>query len=195
MPPAVTTGMRMKAASLGTGNWNSLIEPLLVMSPLLRQARKLRKQLTPIASLVENLAHLVASRAVAVELPMLQFDARYMLALGDEADFQFRLQRRIVLPLGIDIPRKQQAGWRLPGEHAAPVASAAIFAAFIPTSPDARFDNGVDGIHLADLVLSKRPPSAELFGEHSPGYVLRRVYADNLAHAVDIAAPVLLIHR
>src|SRR5215467_1899685 len=118
-----------------------------------------------------------------------------MFALSDEADFQFRLERRIVLPVGVDIPREQQARRRFPGEHATPVTSAAIFTPFIPTSANAGFDYSGNGIHLANLVASQRPPSADLFGEDSPGYVLRRVQADRLAHAVDIAAPPLLIHH
>src|SRR5262245_53571908 len=51
---------------------------------------------TPITFGVEDAAHLIATRSVEVKTTMLQFDARSVPAVGDEAHLDFRLQSRIV---------------------------------------------------------------------------------------------------
>src|SRR5262245_59730266 len=60
------------------------------------------EEATPVARLVEDLSHLVAACPVAVEPPMLELDTRLVCALGDEAHLDFRLQVRVVLPIGGD---------------------------------------------------------------------------------------------
>ncbi len=83
---------------------------------------------------------------------MLQLDARARLAIGDEAHLDLRLQIRIMLPIGADVPGEHQARWRLPREYAAPVAGASIVAALVPAAADARLDHCVHGVGFADLV-------------------------------------------
>lgn len=60
-------------------------------------ACKRREQATPAAFAVEDAAHLVATRPVAVQVTMLEIDARAVLTLFDEADLHLRLQIRVVL--------------------------------------------------------------------------------------------------
>jgi hypothetical protein len=48
-----------------------------------------REQATPSALAVEDAEHLVATRTVALEMAMLQFDARTVFALSDEAYLYF----------------------------------------------------------------------------------------------------------
>src|SRR5262249_56038587 len=75
---------------------------------------KCREQLAPIAGLVEDRAHLVATRAVSIEPPMLEFDPRVGLALGDEAHLDLRLQAGIILPIAGDAPRHPPPPIHLP---------------------------------------------------------------------------------
>src|SRR5262249_13104140 len=99
---------------------------------------------------------------------MLELDVRRILALSDETHFDFRFQLRVILKVGVDVPGEDKARRRLPREHAAPVASAAIVTALVPAPPDPRLDDRVYGVGLADLVDGEGPPRAHLFGEHSP---------------------------
>src|SRR5262249_32264083 len=124
----------------------------------------------------------------------LQLDARHALALGDEADFHFRLQRWIILPVGVDVPLQEQTGGRLPGQHAAPIARAPVLAALVPVASDARFNHGIHGVCLANLVVGKWPPASNLLGEASPSHVLRCVHANGFAHTIWIAANLVLVH-
>src|SRR5580692_2545750 len=95
------------------------------------------EQPTPIPGLVEHRAHLVATIAVAIQTPMLEFDARAGIAVCNKAHLYFRLQLRVILPVGGDVPGENEARVRLPSEHAAPVACTSIIAALIPTAPHA----------------------------------------------------------
>jgi hypothetical protein len=48
-------------------------------------------------------AHLVAARAVTVEMPVLELDARNMLPVGNEAHLDLGLEIRIQLPVCADV--------------------------------------------------------------------------------------------
>src|SRR5216683_1102789 len=122
---------------------------------------KRREEPAPVAFGFEDAPHLIATGAEAVELAMLQFNACRSAALGDEADLDFGLQVRVVLPVGGDVPGQHQPRRRLPGEHAAPLARAAVLAALVPAAADMRLHDRVDRIGLADLVDSQRPPRSD----------------------------------
>src|SRR5262245_16076062 len=128
---------------------------------------------------------------------MLKLDTRHVFSLEDEANLEFCLQIGVILPVGVDVPGKQEARRWFPQEDRTPVASAAIFAPFVPTAPDAWLDDRVHCVDFADLVVCQRPPSAHPFGEHAPCDRLWRLNHHDLAHAVRIAAggPRLLRHR
>src|SRR5262249_2028159 len=98
---------------------------------------------------------------------MFELNARRILALSDEAHFDFRFQIRVILKVGVDVPGEDNARRWLPREHAAPVARAAIVTALVPAPPNPRLDDCIDRIGLADFVDFKGPPGAHLFGEYS----------------------------
>jgi hypothetical protein len=66
---------------------------------------------------------------------MLQFDAGTLTVVGVEAHLNFSLEGWVILPIGADIPREDQARVRLPREYAAPLARASIITALVPTAP------------------------------------------------------------
>lgn len=92
---------------------------------------------TPIALGVIDSTHLIATRPVAIQMTMLQFDARTIAPVGAEADLDFGLQCWVILKIGADIPREEQARGRFPREYAAPLTRASIVAALVPAAPDA----------------------------------------------------------
>ena len=85
---------------------------------------------------------------------MLELHACATIPIGDEANLYFRLEGRVILPVGSNIPGEHKSRIRLPREHATPVARTSVIAALIPASTDARFDDGIYGVGLADLVHS-----------------------------------------
>src|SRR5262245_4539633 len=117
---------------------------------------------------------------------MFELDSRAVRALGDESYFDFRLQVRVVLPIGRDVPGEHQAGGRLPREDGTPVTRASIVAALVPAAADARLDHCVDRRGLADLVDRQRPPLAHLLGEHPPRHRRRSFDGYDLAYAVHV---------
>src|SRR5262245_58874640 len=117
---------------------------------------------------------------------MFELDARAGVSFGDEANLDFRIQARVVLPVGANIPGEHKSCMRLPRKHATPVTCASVIAALVPAATDARLHDGVDRIGLPDLVHGQWPPGSHLFGEDLPGDALRRRYADDLSHGVGI---------
>src|SRR5262245_56149304 len=97
---------------------------------------------------------------------MLELDARPLLAVGDEAHLDFRLEIRVVLPIRADVPRQHEARRRLPGQYASPVARAAVVAPLVPAAADARLDHRVHGVGLDDFVGRERQPGGELLREN-----------------------------
>src|SRR6185503_13616511 len=141
----------------------------------------------PVAFGVEDTAHLVAARAVAIEAPVLELDPRAVLAFGNEAKLDLGAEVRIVLPVGGDVPAQYQPRVRLPRQHAPPIACASVFAALVPPPPDARLDHRVHRLRLSDLVVREWPPRAHLLGEYPPRDCGRCLDAHDLPHAVGIS--------
>src|SRR5215470_7251668 len=113
-------------------------------------------------------------------MAMLQFDTRAVFALGDETHLHFRLEIRVVLPVGTDLPGEHEPGGRFPREHAAPVAGAPVFTTLIPAATYVWLDHRVHRRGLPDLVRGQRPPGAYLLGEHPPSYRWGRLHAHDL---------------
>jgi hypothetical protein len=57
---------------------------------------------------------------------MLELNACASIPFCNKAHLYFRLQSRVVLPVGCDIPGEHQPRVRLPHEHATPVARASV---------------------------------------------------------------------
>src|SRR5262249_17886722 len=110
-----------------------------------RERRETLEQPAPIAGLVEDRTHLVTTVAGAIEPPVLELGPRPGIPFGDEADLDFRLQVRVILPIGGDVPREHEACMGLEGEHATPIARASVLATLIPAATDARLDDSVHG--------------------------------------------------
>src|ERR1700692_3971746 len=115
-------------------------------------------------------------------MTMLQFDACTIATVGDKAHLDFSLQGWVILPVGVDIPRQDQARVRFPREYAAPLTRTPILAALIPAAPDARLDHRVPCICLSDFVECQRPPRAHPLREPPPRHCLRRLNAHDLPH-------------
>jgi drug/metabolite transporter (DMT)-like permease len=97
-----------------------------------------------------------------VEEPVFQLDRGLPGAVRGEPDLDLAGVGRIgvVLPLAVDLPRDDQPVRRVPGQHPAPVAFAAVIAPLVPPAPFAWFQDGVRHLGLADVVVP-RPPGAE----------------------------------
>src|SRR5215469_15804271 len=87
------------------------------------------KQHAPAA--LERVAQRLGAVAQALKMAMLELDLG-AAALGREADLDLGDERRIELPRAVDLPGEQNARRRLPSEHLAPLAFAAILAALEP---------------------------------------------------------------
>src|SRR6185369_8641635 len=80
----------------------------------------------------------VGAGAVALEAPMLERHGRAASGLGVEAHLDLGHERRVELPLRVELPAQHEAVRRLPDQHAAPVGLAAVLAALVPAAADAR---------------------------------------------------------
>src|SRR5262245_15050727 len=89
------------------------------------------EEATPVAVGLKDTTHLIASRPVEVQTAMLKLDARTVGAVGDEAQLDFCLQGRVVLPVGGDLPVKHQARMRLPQGYTAPITRASVVTALV----------------------------------------------------------------
>src|SRR5262249_22916410 len=144
------------------------------------------EEATPVAFGVEDGAHFIATCPVEVKTAMLQLDARSVLAVGDEAHLDFRLQSRVVLPVGADLPVEHQPRVRLPREYATPVTRASIATALIPAAANVRLDPRAHRLGLADFVGCQRPPGAHLLRDHPPRHLRWRLNVHDLPHAVHL---------
>ena len=88
---------------------------------------------------------------------VLQVDAGAVV-LGGEAHLQLGRLRRVVAR----IPGHDEAGRRLPGEHAAPFALAAVVVALEDPSADVLLEHDLGDPVAADRVHAERPPGPEL---------------------------------
>src|SRR5215813_12555491 len=78
------------------------------------------EEAAPVAFSVKDATHLITTRPVKVETAMLELDARSVLAVGDEAQLEFRLQTWVVLPVRGDLPIEHQTRVRFPTRRRCP---------------------------------------------------------------------------
>src|SRR6185437_3698619 len=150
----------------------------------LGDAGKSHQELAPIAFGVEDAPHLVAMRAIAIQISMLEFDPSVVPIVSNESHFNFRLKACIILPVGADVPREDESRGRFPCEHAPPLTHASVIAQFVPSAADMRLDDRVHRISLSNFVECQRPPRTHLLGEHLPRNHLRCSNAHHLAYSV-----------
>src|SRR5262249_3489450 len=117
-----------------------------------------------------------------------ELDARGGIPFRDKAYFYFRLQGRVILPVGGDVPGEHQPRRRFPHQHAAPVARAAVIATLIPAAAHPWLADSLHSVGLADLVHPQRPPRPHLFGENMPGHQWRRLHVNDLSDAVRVGS-------
>src|SRR5262245_57394315 len=122
----------------------------------------------PAAGGADALAHRLGLVAVILKAAMLELDPGQALALGDEADLNLGQEIGIELPLGTELPGEHEARRRLPDQHAAPVAFAAVLAALIPAAAGPRLHDGLLLGRFGDG-MAFRPPACEAGGEDIEG--------------------------
>src|SRR5579871_6320574 len=110
------------------------------------------KYASPIALGVKDVSHFVTASAIAVKVTVFKLNTSGIDSACDESHFYFCLERRIGLPVGADVPGKDEPGIGFPRQHGSPLTSASIVSALIPASARVGLDNRVDGFRLADLV-------------------------------------------
>src|SRR5512132_4515043 len=76
-----------------------------------------------------------------LQMPVFEADGALVGAVGAEADLDLAGVGGVgvVLPLAVDLPGDDQPMGRLPGQHPAPLALAAVAALFVPAAAGARF--------------------------------------------------------
>src|ERR1700724_1159715 len=116
------------------------------------------QQLAPAALGVEPGPHRIGLLGVALEVAMLELDAGAVRADRDETHLDLGPEARVVLPVGSDLPRQDEAVGRLPDQHVTPVALAAVDAALEPAAARPRLHDRGLCRGLADVVGGERPP-------------------------------------
>src|ERR1700753_4172561 len=102
------------------------------------------KQTAPITLGIVNAPHFFPSNPVTFEMAMLQFNASLTLTFSYKADFDLRIQRRVVFPVRAHIPSKHQTRRRFPSDHATPLTGRPVFSALEPSPSDTRFNHGIN---------------------------------------------------
>jgi len=145
---------------------------------------------TEVARLIfHELAHQVAyakddtvfneSFAVAVEVAVLELDARSLRPLRDEADLDLARLREISLelPPRADVPGEDDPlGW-LVGDDACPLVLAAVDAPVVDVTADLRLEHSFGDRRTEEVVL-RWFEIAEPLGEHGEGPLDRRLHDD-----------------
>jgi hypothetical protein len=110
-----------------------------------------REELTPIPGFVEDRAHFVAPITITIQTPMLELHA-CVGSFSDKAHLYFRVQRRIILKVGGNVPGENKPRVGLPRENATPVTRASVIPALKPTTTHAWFDDCIHCVGFANLV-------------------------------------------
>src|SRR5215207_2034192 len=120
---------------------------------------------------------------VAVEVAVLELDARALRGFGDEAhlDLAGFLGVRLDLPLGADVPAEHDPVRRLVGEHARPLAFAAVDAAVVDAPALAGFEHRLRDLDGEQVVLA-RLDAVEVVGEDRERALDRRLDDDLRPH-------------
>src|SRR5207244_11447845 len=106
-------------------------------------------------------AHPRPAVAVALEVAVRELDAGPVGRLRDEADLYLArlLGVGLDLPVEVDVPAEDEPVRRLVGEHARPLALAAVDATVVDAPAGARLDHHLGELRLEDVVLGRPPRS------------------------------------
>src|ERR1035438_1145594 len=106
---------------------------------------------------VHAVADYVPTVAVAVEVPVLEFDACAVRRLGDEShiDLAGLLDVRLDLPLRADVPADHDSIRRLVREHPGPATLAAVDTPVVDMAALTRLEDRLRDIHAKDVVLGR----------------------------------------
>jgi hypothetical protein len=137
----------------------------------------------PIRRRIDTGPDIDAARAVTLEMPMLQIDARPTARLGCKANFHFARLRHIgiELPVGVQLPREDESMRRLPDHHASPIALGAVGGPLITAPADETLHQRFLHRQLTDVV-GARPPAVESGGEHVEGALDAHIDRNGLEH-------------
>src|SRR5581483_6048213 len=97
--------------------------------------------------------HALGGVAEAVEVPMLEVDARPLRAEDGEADLDLGHEGGVVLELGVELPGEDEAARRVPRDHLAPVAGRAVLPDLVPAAVGLGLDHARLERRGADVVL------------------------------------------
>src|SRR5690348_11719288 len=70
--------------------------------------------------------------AEPAEVAVLELHGRRVRGGLREGHLEFRLKRRVVLPLSVDLPQQQEPVWRIPRDDATPLALGTVDALLVP---------------------------------------------------------------
>src|SRR5215470_12631069 len=105
------------------------------------------------------LPHRIGTVAVPLEVPVLDLDTRAVRSLRHEPHLDLAGLRgvRVVPPVTLQLPRVHEAVRRIPHEHPAPVALAAVDTGLVPAAAHLRFERAGGHVRFADVVLLGPP--------------------------------------
>src|SRR5262245_36461171 len=93
------------------------------------------------------LAHLldesIGRGAEALKVPVLEAHLRLPGAERGERHLDLGEKVGVVLELPVELPREEDAAWRIPGQHLAPFAGRAVRADLVPAAVRLRLDHAV----------------------------------------------------
>src|SRR6202453_4473519 len=127
----------------------------------------------------DAVGHGLPSRAMPVDVAVLQLDQGPPRSLGGEADLDLAgvVRLGLDLPLRTDVPAEHHAVRRVVGEYTGPAALAAVPTAVVDVATHPRFEDGLGDRYLEHVVL-RRLEFAEPLGEYSEGPFDRRLHSD-----------------
>src|SRR5262249_51456870 len=128
---------------------------------------------------------LAAFGAHPLEFAMFKLDPRRIAAFGNELDLELGIQRRVGLPLAVQVPAHDEAFGRIPDDDPPDIRLRAVLRELVPAAAETRLHHGRLHRFSGDAVVLFRPPQSETRGEDLKGALLTRADLDGLAHGRD----------
>src|SRR5207244_3911475 len=114
---------------------------------------------------IDRVAHLFAWLGThLLELAMFELNPCGVGAIGDEPDLDFGADRRVGLPLAVDVPAHDDALGRLPGDDPADIRLGTVLGELVPAAARTGFHDRRFHRQLADADIA-RPPAPKARGE------------------------------
>ena len=119
---------------------------------------------------------------VCVEAAVFELDSGAVGPLRDESHLDLGEEVSIVGPLTCDLPRENQSRRRVPHQHLAPIALAAVDVALVPAAPGSRPSITASSSSSAADVELAWPPAVVPAGEGRERLLLRCLDDDRVAN-------------